>query len=108
MATLELPTTTDFGVYSFRIELENVEFNFDFRFNPRDNHWYFDLLNSDSVAIRHGVKIVSNWPLLKTLIQQGRPDGEIVSINASADDDPERDDIGVNSVLSYLEGVRFG
>lgn len=108
MATLEFPITVDFGVYSFRVELEAVEFNFDFRFNPRDNHWYFDLLDSESVAIRHGLKVVSNWPLLRTLIQQGRPDGEIVSVNPTDDDDPRREDFGVESVLAYLEGVQIG
>jgi hypothetical protein len=108
MAILEIPTRTDISVYSEAVELDNVIYTLRFTFNVRSNHWYLDVYDIDGLPLREGVKLVSNFPLTTTWIQQGRPDGEFVAANPSSDDDPDRDTLGASSVLVYNEGGAFG
>ena len=101
MAAQVFPTRNDIGRYFMRLELDGVVFGFDFRFNVRDGRWYYDLLDADGVAIRSGLKIVSNWPTLRIMTQQGRPAGDVFAVRPNGTDDPDRDTLGVESFLTY-------
>lgn len=101
MAAQVLPTVNDIGRYRFRVELDNVVFGFDFRFNVRDGRWYYNLLNADGEIIRAGLKIVSNWPTYRIMVQQGRPVGDVLAVRPNGTDDPDRDTLGVESFLTY-------
>lgn len=101
MAAQVFPTRNDIGRYTFRVELDGGVFGLDFRFNVRDGRWYYDLLDAEGVGIRHGLKVVSNWPTLRTMVQQGRPDGDVYAIRPNGTDDPDRDTLGVESFLTY-------
>ena len=102
MASEALPTRNDLGRYVFQVPLDETVFGFDFRFNVRDNRWYYDLLDADGVALRHGIKIVSNWPTLGRMAQQTRPDGGIVAVRADGDDDPDRETLGNEVILCFV------
>ena len=102
MPSLLLPTRSDLGNYSFEVELDGVVFGLIIRFNRRDNRWYFDLLDAEGAPLREGIKVVSNWPLLRTMVQQGRPEREIAAIRANGSDDPDRNTLGLDSFLSYV------
>lgn len=104
MAVLEVPTRTDISVYDFTVELDSVVYTVTLYFNVRSNHWYCDVADIDGTPLREGIKLVSNWPLLTTWVQQSRPDGALYAINAENDDDPDRDTLGTTSVFTYDEG----
>lgn len=99
-----LPVRTDLGVYSFRVDLQGTLFTLRFRFSPRDDHWYFDLFDIDGLALRQGLRAVSNWSLLRLLVQQGRPAGDIIMSNPASDADPDRVSLQVDSWATYIEG----
>lgn len=101
MATETLPTRTDISRYVFRIDLDDVTFGIDLRFNTRDQHWYLTLQDADGNPLRQGIKIVGNWQLLRTMVQQGRPLRDLIAIRPSGSGDPDRETLGVDSFLSY-------
>lgn len=108
MAILELPTRVDLSVYDFTLDLDNETFTLAFTYNTRSAHWHMDVFDLDGQPLRLGIKLVSNWPLLLTWIQQGRPDGELICANPQADDDPSQTSLGTASVLVYDEGGAIG
>jgi len=107
MAILEIPTRTDIQVYRFTIELDEVVYRLSMWYNDRSDHWFFSVLDIDGNPLREGIKMVANWPLTQTWIQQSRPDGELVCANPQTDDDPDDDTLGVSAVFVYDEGGAF-
>lgn len=108
MAIVTLPTRTDISVYAFTVELDNELFAISLTFNVRSNHWYMSIADADGIPVREGIKLVSNWPLLLTWIQQGRPAGEMICASPYTDEDPDRDTLGTSSVFVYDEGGAIG
>lgn len=108
MAIREIPTRTDLQVYRFTIELDQVIFALLMWYNERSGHWFFNLSDIDGVPLREGIKMVCNWPLTQSWIQQGRPDGEFICANPENDNDPDDDTLGTSAVFVYDEGGAFG
>lgn len=104
MTVLEVPTRTDLSDYSFTVELDAVVYTVTMVYNVRSAHWYFSVADIDGNPLREGIKLVSNWELTQTWVQQGRPDGALLAANPENDDDPDRDTLGTTSVLVYDEG----
>lgn len=48
----------------FNVSLGLNTYDFKFRFNSKDSRWYFDIYNSDSTALKLGVKVMENQSLL--------------------------------------------
>lgn len=105
MPVVTIPTRTDIGRYRFSVDLTGVVFVFVFAFNRRDNHWYFDLLDNAGERIRSGVKVTPNWPLLRQLVQQGRPDGLLFAIDPQGNLEPGLEDLGAQVKLTYDDGT---
>lgn len=102
MSTGVLPVRSDTPAYQFRTDLNGSEYVFDFSFNARDDHWYFDLSDADLSPIVQGVRVVCNWPLLFYVTDPRCPYGEIYAIDTTGQDqDPGRDDLGARVVMTY-------
>lgn len=95
-----LPNRTDLANYRFRVALSGVVYGFRFYFNRRDDHWYFDVSDAAGVLLRAGLKIVADFPLLRQWTQQGRPDGDLLSLGAD-DTDPGLEDLGALALMVY-------
>jgi hypothetical protein len=104
MPAVTIPTRTDLGRYRFSVELTDVVFIFALAFNRRDQHWYFSLFDSAGNRIRSGVKVTPNWPLLRQLVQQGRPDGLLFAIDPQGNLEPGLEDLGGQVKLTYDDG----
>jgi hypothetical protein len=105
MAISVVPTRTDLGRYLFSVELTSVVYLIRLVWNRRDQRWYLDLLSAEGEPIRHGLKVVTNFPLLRQLIQQDRPEGWLLAINALDDNDPGLEDLGAQVKLTYVDGT---
>ncbi len=106
MALRTIPTRTDLANYRQTVELDGVVFEMAFEFNDRDGHWYFDLGDEAGVILRHGIKVVTNFPLLRQDAQRARPPGDIMAIDPSAADfDAGISDLGGAILLTYIEEV---
>ena len=102
MAVSIIPTRSDIAAYFFKVRLDDVLFQLAFQHNNREDRWYLDLRTADGVPIRSGIKLVSNFPLLRLVAQASRPPGELVVINTVSDNDPALRDLGDLIKLAYV------
>ncbi len=99
-----IPTSTELANYRFTVELEGSVFGFDFAFNDRDRSWFFTLSREDGTVLRSGIKVVTNFPLLRTITAEGRPLGEIMAIDTTGEDlRAGLEDLGDQVSLVYFE-----
>ena len=103
---LIIPTRTDLGIYQFSIELEGVIFIFRMIYNTRDASWFFDLLDIDSEPISLGVKCVTNFPLLRLVVDARRPAGELYVVDTTGEDRRAGlEDLGDGLSLVYFDST---
>lgn len=99
-----IPTSTDLATYTMSVELESIVFGFRFQFNNRDQSWFFDLLDSEALPIRQGIKVVTNFPLLRLIAREDRPPGELYAIDTTgADRRAGLEDLGDELSFVYFE-----
>jgi len=106
MSTLIIPMedAPDLGNFSLVASLDGVDYQFVFNYNGREDAWYFDLLTVEGNVIRAGVKVVSNWPLLRRCKEETKPGGELMAIDTLSDArDPLLDDLGNRVAFAYVQ-----
>jgi len=103
--TIPLEDAAELGAFTFTVDLDGVDFQFAFQFCSREEFWYFDLQSPDGSTLRAGIKVVSNFPLLRLYRDVvSRPAGEVMSINTLLNPtDPGLSDLDVSSVFGYLD-----
>lgn len=105
MAILVIPTTTDVPHYSVQVELDGALFTFTLRWNERAGAWFMTVADANDETIVAGIKVVVNFPLLRKLVAENRPAGEIYAVDPTHDGDPGRNDLGGRVLLMYKEAV---
>lgn len=92
------------GAYFFTVELDGSDYEFRFQFNAREGFWYFDLLDADGNYIRAGVKVVSNFPVLRTCVATNKFPGLLAFLDTrDRPFDPGLEEFGVEVVQAYDE-----
>ena len=76
-----ITTRGDLLNYNQNVTLDGIVFNFEFKFNQRDDAWTISLLDESEVRIRSGIKLVANHPLLRLVRDLRRPPGELVTLD---------------------------
>lgn len=72
--------------YEIQVPLDDVLFKLVFNFNERDSFWYMDVRDGlTDTIVRAGVKVVSQWDLLRLCKIAGRPDGQFVAVPKGAE-----------------------
>jgi hypothetical protein len=86
-----------------RTQLDGVDYLFRFLWSQRDGHWSIDVADQDGVAIASGVRLVTNWPLMRTCVDPRRPPGilAVMDTTSANDADPGFADLGSRFVLTY-------
>lgn len=108
MAVVTIPTRSDFDAFRFQTTLDGVVFTIVLKKNRRDNTWVADLLEADETPIRHGIKLVVSFPLLRLIKARTRPPGEIQVIDTTGTFQlPDLTQLGEQVVMTYTdeEGV---
>lgn len=84
MAILTLQTLND-GTphYSFRTQLEGIEYQFDFRYGERRGGWVFDLTTLSGQEIIKGQLVTCGRDLLSRVTAEGRPPGVLWAYNSA-------------------------
>jgi hypothetical protein len=80
--------TFDTPFYTMTTVLDGTDYLFEFRYNQRENCWYFSVSTTDGVALVSGVKIVSNRPLLSRFADVRLPPGMLVAFANTTDASP--------------------
>ncbi len=77
-----LPNDPTSPYYEYTVPLDAVLYTFRFKFNARDEAWFFDLLRgTDGELLRAGVKVVTGWPLLRLYQGDDAPAGHIMAVS---------------------------
>ena len=102
---LELLTSTTFTFYTVDVDLDGVTFRLQFKFNDRDSAWYMSIFSTADVELRTGIKVVSDWTLLRLWQEiQLRPAGEMIATTQGDIARPALvDELGAEVVLTYLD-----
>jgi len=100
--TVILPVPTDTPDTSIRVPLGDVDYIVRLNYHEREDRWYLDLLTAENVEIVCGIKLVSNWPLLRRLVDIRRPGGELIALRAVGDAPPGFSDLGRGVQLAYV------
>lgn len=92
----------ELGAFNFTVNLEGNDYRFDFRYNKREDFWYFDMSDVVGNILRAGIKCVVNFPVIRTMSQQDRPPGEVIILDSRTfPADPQLEDLGIFSFFSY-------
>lgn len=105
MTVTKLPTSITESFYVFEIDLDGKLFKLQFKFNNRDESWYFSILDTNDNHLRSGIKIVSDWSLLRLWQQIDlKPAGEIIAVAETGINRPALiDELGEKVILTYLD-----
>ena len=106
MSVKELPIEIDETTGSFRltVDLDEIEFTFDFQFNDREGFWYFDVYDFEDTLLKAGIKIVVQIPMLLIYKEANLPPGDIMAIDlTNADKEAGLLDLGNDVLLVYQE-----
>ncbi len=104
--SLVIPTVQDAPYYTIRTRLEGRDYSLRFSWNERESRWYMGINSDDGVPLAIGIKLVSNWPLLRYYHFDTRlPPGEMMAIALGQDNAPPGfDELGIDRrvVLTYF------
>jgi hypothetical protein len=100
-----LTNAATLGAFVFTVDLDGVDFQVRFQFNSRESFWYFDLLDAERNVLRAGIKVVSNYPMLRLFRDlETRPAGELMSFDTRLEPgDPGLEDLDFSSVFGYAD-----
>ncbi len=106
MATVIVPTRGDIGAYNFRVILDGDTFDLRVLHNAREDIWYLDIRDSSGVAIKDGLKLVSQMPVTARIVDDRRPQGELLALDTTGlDVDAAFDELGSRVLLVYEEAA---
>jgi hypothetical protein len=106
MAVLIIPleTASELGNLNFTTSMDGVTYKVFLKYNAREDFWYVSLEDLEDNSIRTGLKIVSNWPLLRLMKGTPRPAGELMAIDTRVFAiDPDLSEFGAEIEFSYIE-----
>jgi hypothetical protein len=106
VGVFELPLRSGADHFQFGIRIEGTNYEFEFRWNYREEAWYFDLRLEDGTEIVLGVKVVVDWPLGRRSMHPKRLPGALIAVDtAGLQKDPGLNDLGSRVQLQYLDAV---
>lgn len=83
--SIEVIRTFEDPFYTMTVALDGSDFFFDFRYNQREDRWYFDIALTDGTMLVRGVKVVCGIPLLRKFADTRLPLGSIVALPNTPD-----------------------
>ena len=107
MATLRIPTTPDVAYSQQKTRLDGRDYILRFAYNERTERWYLSILDDQEEPLVMGIKLVANWPLLRSYQWDERvPPGELMVMSLTTDETPPTfEDLGEGRrcELTYFE-----
>jgi len=91
---IPMPDAQDDRNFIVTVDLSGIDYRLNFHHNHREDFWYYDLLTAEEVPLRTGLKVVSNYPMLRLFVDITKPDGELICVDTYAvTRDPALDDL---------------
>jgi len=108
MAYLELPLSGGGENPNFdsTFTLDGKDYNIKFRYNDRADFWSMSIYDSSDVAIREGIRVVSNFPLTRKIADPARATGLMFAFDPrSSASAPSIEELGTTVTLHYKDKV---
>lgn len=108
MASFEIPMDNSSPAFTLYVDLDDNNYQLDFRWNDRVNLWMFDMLDNEGGAIFLGKPYQTNVDFLQQSVKINTPTGILYARNNdtnSIDVDADRFAIGGDVKLYYIEAV---
>ncbi len=104
MAIVEIPTRTDGTLaYDQVTTLEDVAYQFTFRWNARRELWSFSIAALDGTPILTGQTVHLDIKLNRRAV--AGPPGTLIAVSSVGDDPPALTDLGGRVRLTYVEST---
>jgi len=96
MATLIIPFDTTQDHFTFTAELDSANYGFEFKFNARDERWYFDFFDASNNLLLGSIPAMIGWPCFKQFSwNPAFPPGILYFMDQSGQDlEPGRFELG--------------
>lgn len=106
---IDLPITQDGSWFQFSIELDQVTYGFEFRWNEREGCWYLTLRDGEGNALLSSRKVVLGALFRKYRGTAGVPQlGDVYVFDTSGGElDAGLEDLGRRVVLTYASDSEF-
>lgn len=107
---IELPVVQDGSWFQFSIELDQVTYGFEFRWNEREGCWYCTLRDGEGNALVSGRKVVLGSMFRASRGTEGvMQAADVYVLDANDTDlDPGLEDLGKRVVLVYATDAEMG
>ncbi len=107
MALLEVPTRNDLPAYKYVVQLDGVNYQLAYYFNPRVGlvgKWFVSLSDQVGNPIVGPVPVVATWPLFDRFKEEAVFPGTLFAFDTSGqNEDPGQFDLGDRVRMLYLE-----
>lgn len=104
MALLEIPLETDVSFYRYKIDLDDVTYTLEFRYNTRMKRWTMNILDEDETMVLSGIACNVGSLLNYKYADDNLPEGFMFFVDfTNGTLDPSRTSFGVDVQLFYDE-----
>lgn len=102
MTALYVPTSAD-PFYSQITDFDGIDFLLEFRYNQREDAWYFDISLADETKLVSGIKVEIGVDLLKRYADVRLPIGTLLAVESGNDDStPGLLELGIGSRVTLV------
>jgi len=99
---VELPLIPSVPFYTFGVDLEDLTYLIEMRWNGRDLAWYMSIMEEDETPIRMGIKVVLGTFLGRRSVNPLFPPGLLAAVDLTGQgQDATLDDLGTRVVVYY-------
>ena len=106
---VQIPTSQTLASYVQKTSLDGQTYTLEFRWNAREEFWYMNLLTADEDPIAMGIKLVSDWSLLRRVTDPRKPPGALMAIDTTTSGvDAGFDELGTRVMLLYFDEAELG
>ena len=106
MALFEVPIPDAAnGPFEIEVELDEITYTIDFKYNNRESRWYIDVLLQSGERLVSGAKVVTNFPLLRYFgLDRRHPLGDLIAADfRTPDAPPNLAELGEEVPVNYDE-----
>ena len=104
MAIFEIPITNDKPSFTFKVDLDESEYTFQFRWNGRMDSWIIDLYDFEGELLVSGEPFYTETILFRNIDKPKMPKGVLYAVNNKTEYvNSDRFTIGVDVKLYYVE-----
>ena len=96
-----IPLPSDKSLFDEAVELDGVSYTLRFSWNQRAARWFLTVEDTDGVHLTTGRKVCADMPFGRGILP-----GQLWTLSiGEGDDDPGLRDLGVRSLLLYVDEV---